>query len=76
MKCEPKPKYLWTKNGIPIVETDRLSINIDGGLYISNLKSEDAGTYRLVVENTFLKNKQVEYSSQEARIIVLGVYGM
>lgn len=71
----PKPKYIWKKDGIDIVEDERKSISADGDLVISNLQNGDSGSYHLIIENTFLKNKNVAYSSQKAKEVALSVYG-
>ena len=73
--CQPEPKYSWTKNDVPVVETKRLSLSAKGGLYISNLESGDAGTYRLYAENSFLKSKSTQFARQLVKEIALGVYG-
>lgn len=70
----PKPKYIWKKDGIDIVEDERKSISADGDLVISNLQNGDSGSYHLIIENTFLKNKNVAYSSQKAKEVALSVY--
>ena len=73
--CQPEPKYSWTKNDAPVVETKRLSLSAKGGLYISNLESGDAGTYKLYGENSFLQSKGIQFARQLVREITLGIYG-
>ena len=75
MDCQPEPKYSWTRNDVPVVETKRLSLSAKGGLYISNLESGDAGIYKLYAENSFLKSKGTQYARQLVREITLGVFG-
>ena len=70
MDCQPEPKYIWTKNDVPVVETKRLSLSAKGGLYISNLESQDAGTFKL-----YLKSKSTQFARQLVREITLGVFG-
>ena len=52
-----------------------LNLSAKGGLYISNLESGDAGTYRLYAENSFLKSKSTQFARQLVKEIALGVYG-
>ena len=75
MDCQPEPKYIWTKNDVPVVETKRLSLSAKGGLYISNLESQDAGTFKLYAENSFLKSKSTQFARQLVREIELSVFG-
>ena len=70
MDCQAEPKYIWTKDDAPVVETKRLSLSAKGGLYISNLESKDKGTYKLYAESSFLKSK-----STQLREITLRVFG-
>ncbi|XP_047144342.1 protein sidekick-1 isoform X1 [Hydra vulgaris] len=72
---QPKPKYIWSKNGVLLAETSRIRINNNGELFISNLDLSDDATYTLYIENTFLQNKNVPYANQLVKTVVLRIFG-
>lgn len=77
ISCEPKPNYIWSKDGKIITESNNVKndirISADGGLYISNIGLSAQGTYKLKIENTFMATKNMQYASQDALEIVLTV---
>ncbi|KAI0989369.1 hypothetical protein GJ496_004953 [Pomphorhynchus laevis] len=57
IKADPEVEYQWTKNNIPIRETDRVDYgkSSDGHLYLSikSCRLEDSGVYMIVAKNSF-----------------------
>ena len=57
--------YKWFKDGTLLPESNRVQIAENGDLYFSHMKSQDRGTYKLTVENTFLLSKGKQYARQD-----------
>ena len=50
--ADPEATVTWQKDGIDIVESDAISVSLDGGeLTVFNLRAEDAGRYTCVASN-------------------------
>ena len=58
-------KYKWYKDGNLLPESNRIQIAENGDLYFSHMKSQDRGTYKLTVENTFMLSKGKQYAKQD-----------
>ena len=69
VKSFPKPTITWTKYGIPLSESQRISFSAIGNLYIGNVDVNDVGTYKSKAENT------VTGQSFDRGTIELGVTG-
>ena len=72
----PKPKYMWKKNGVKIVEDERIGISKEHALYIANLKTSDAGRYTCEIENPIMKAAGKAAAIQNVKIIELRVSGL
>ena len=49
----PKPSVLWTRNGVVVVEGEKLSIMKDDALIIKGAESKDSAKYTCKVESHF-----------------------
>ena len=72
----PKPKYIWKKNDVTIVEDGHISISKKHALYIANLRTGDAGTYTCEVENPVMKATGKTNAVQIVKRVQLRVSGL